>query len=306
MFKTQLRQNNWSQGEISAQSDLLGNPAACRSQANCPLNGPERRLTVCPFGFWGFVHQIEQPIQHLNPKTGDQVPPELNTPQAAASFNQDVFIQPDSSTKVHVAIGAYPGIPNSTEHFNEIRATAPPEILRLEISDDRDQVLSMLEEGGRQIYYYYCHGVIRNGEFRLKLGPLGSDSYLSAADLDPRESRWQVGFRPLVIINGCETMRLTPELIHGFLGVLKGMGAAGVVGTEIPVNILLARPFGFRLMQHLIGSASIGEAFLEIRRHLARQANPLGLAYSFYAPAALHIHHQANCQWCARHARKLP
>jgi hypothetical protein len=93
-------------------------------------------------------------------------------------------------------------------------------------------------------------------------------------------------------------MRLSPELIHGFLGVLRQMGASGVVGSEIPVNILLARVVGYGVVKRLLDGMSIGEAFLDVRRHLQRQGNPLGLAYSFYSPATLHLHDPVDCEWC--------
>ena len=31
------------------------------------------------------------------------------------------------------------------------------------------------------------------------------------------------------------SMALVPELVHGFLGKLRGLGASGVIGTEITV-----------------------------------------------------------------------
>jgi hypothetical protein len=36
-----------------------------------------------------------------------------------------------------------------------------------------------------------------------------------------------------------------------------------------------------------------------LRKHLLRQLNPLGLAYSYYSPATLHLHVSDRCEWCA-------
>src|SRR6185295_18050547 len=102
-------------------------------------------------------------------------------------------------------------------------------------------------------------------------------------------------------MNGCETMAVTPDATHGFLNTLRTLGASGVVGTEIKVWTQLARPVGLQLLTCLLGGMSIGEAFLEVRRNLMRQLNPLGLAYSYYSPATLHLHDPAECDWCSSH-----
>jgi hypothetical protein len=109
---------------------------------------------------------------------------------------------------------------------------------------------------------------------------------------------WSEALAPFVVLNGCETMRVTPELIHGFLGLLRQMGASGVLGSEIPVNSLLARQVGAMFVRRLLQGFSVGESFLDIRRELLRQGNPLGLAYSYYSSAALHLHDPAGCAWC--------
>jgi hypothetical protein len=51
----------------------------------------------------------------------------------------------------------------------------------------------------------------------------------------------------------------------------------------------------------VLDGASLGEAFLSARLHLLRQYNPLGLAYSFYAPGTLHLHDPQSCAWCKAH-----
>jgi hypothetical protein len=77
-----------------------------------------------------------------------------------------------------------------------------------------------------------------------------------------------------------------------------------VIGTEIKIWTQLAAPFGVGVLERMLDGASLGEAFLAERRHLLRQLNPLGLAYSFYAPASLHLHDEgeaSGCAWCAAH-----
>jgi CHAT domain len=296
VFTAQLAANRWSSDgtELVEKHDLLDDPPQCRRQAGCPLGDRKlRRLTICPLGFWGILHQVEQPLQQVTPTPVDQVPEELEYP----GFNQTSFLVRPGEEKVRMAMGIYPGIPDAEDHRLEIAALAPS-TLEVSSNEDRDQVLTMLEEGGYHVYYFYCHGQVEGGEFKLKLGPAASPGYIASADLDPFEIRWEDQRQPLVILNGCETMALTPELIHGFLGKLRRVGALGIVGTEVKVWTQLARPLGRFVLKHVFEGTSLGEAFLEARKHLLRQYNPLGLVYTLHAPATLHLHDPAGCDWC--------
>ena len=301
VFKAQVAANDLSPNpEAPAQPyrDSLDNMRACRSLPDCPLKGPDARTTVCPFGFWGFIHEIEQPLQAIKPTPVDQAPAELQAPKTASCTGQTARILRPSGQPVHIAAAVYAGITNAAEHMDDLRQAGPPGSVDLELSTDRAQVLQSLMQGNEQLYYFYSHGVIRENEFRLMIGPSGQPAYLAATDIDTRVVQWCDGPHPLVVLNGCETMRLTPELIHGFLGLLHRMGASGVVGSEIPVNSLLARTVGGMLVRRLLQGFSVGESFLDIRRELLRQGNPLGLAYSYYASAALHLHDPGGCAWC--------
>jgi hypothetical protein len=126
---------------------------------------------------------------------------------------------------------------------------------------------------------------------------------LSAASLDPAKYKRPKEPHSLVILNACESAAYDPELIYGFLGKLKLMGASGVVGTEVKVFIKFARPFGLLLLHDLLSGCTLGEAALNARRHFERQGNPLGMIYSIYAPANLHLHREGSCPTCQRTAR---
>ena len=302
VFKKQLADNKWSGNTLVEKHDLLDDPKRCRSLPECPLQTQKRRLTVCPFGFWGFLHQVEQPLQQVKPTSVDEEPVELKN----YNFGQTSFLTRTANAPAKLAIGAYPGIPDVSEHKAEIAALHHTSSLEMDYQDDRDQIMSMLTEGGQHFYYFYCHGDVDEQQkiFRLKLGPSppGKPGYIESADLDPAEIRWETP-NPLFIMNGCETMAVSPDVTHGFLNTLKRLGASGIIGTEEKVWTQLARPFGVQLLKHLLNGMSVGEAFLEVRKTLLRQYNPLGLMYSYYSPATLHLHDPAACTWCNTHKR---
>ena len=104
-----------------------------------------------------------------------------------------------------------------------------------------------------------------------------------------------------MVLNACDSLALVPEVIHGFLGKLRGLGACGVIGTEITVWTTLARPFGLSVLGAFLRGDSLGEAILDARRDLLRRFNPLGLAYTPHAPATLHLHDPTACPWCSSH-----
>lgn len=302
VFKAQLAANRWATGTeglvLNQKMDLLDDPAQCRSQSECPLNDPKEQTIVCPFGFWGMLHQVEQPLQQVKPTPLDVVPDQFKKD----SFNQTSRVARRASNPVNLSMCAF-GDPalEAIPHRQELTNLGGPK-LKIEYSETRSEVLGWLQETGSQFYYFFCHGEMDGSTFRLKLGTNSKPGYISAADLDPDDDVWSNPPQPLIVLNGCETLDLLPERVHLLLETLRERGAAGVVGTEIKVRVRLARPFGTEVIQALLNGKSLGEAFLEARRQLLRQYNPLGLAYSFYAPATLHLHDDSSCAWCLTHS----
>ncbi|NLS78006.1 MAG: hypothetical protein GXY76_12170 [Chloroflexi bacterium] len=295
IFKAQLADDLADPGGIH---DLLDDFPACRGQAPCPVARGGDGTVVCPFGFWGIMHQIEQPLQQIRPTPVDQLPAELQS----ESFNQTSFLTHARGAALDLAMAAYPALPRLAEHRAEFEGLGRAIPLHVTYEEDRDRVLELLRQGGKHIYYFYCHGDPDDRVFKLALGPAQRPGYLMAADLDPAwRARWPKQPQPLVILNACETTVLLPEISHGFLGKLRWLGACGVIGTEIKVRTELAAPFGAQLVAGLLSGRSVGEVVLGIRHGLLRQANPLGLVYSYYSPATLHLHQDAGCPWCQAH-----
>lgn len=300
IFLGHVASNQWSDDgrTLVEVHDLLDEPMTCRAQSECPLNDPAHaELNVCPFGFWGFQHQIGQPLQYITPTPVGEMPEEFRD----GDLTQTSFILHRTPDKVRIAVGANPTIPDAVEHREEVTALVPAASLEVDWEEARDQVLELLAQGGRQIYYFYCHGRLEDDRFHLEVGPSDRGAAIRAADLNPRKIRWTQQPQPLVVLNCCESVAMTPEIIHGFLTKLRRLGAAGVVGTEIEVFSPLARAFGRQVLQGLLDGQSAGEAFIAARRYFLRQLNPMGLAFTLHAPATLHLHDPGGCAWCAAH-----
>jgi hypothetical protein len=299
-LKRQLASNRWSSdmATLMDRHDRLAAPDKCRADPHCPRRTHDDGRTVCPFGFWGFLHQIEQPLQHVEPTPVDQVPKELQS----ESFEQTSFLVCSPKEHVKIAIAACPRIPNCREHAEQIRGLGQLVQAEVVYEEDRNRVLELLKRGGWHLYYFYCHGEMQGLSFALQLGPADRPAYLSAPSLNPQwQEAWPDEPHPLFVVNACESNAQTPEQIHGFLGKLSLLGASGVVGSEIKVSSDLAQPFGVQLIKGFLKGQSLGEVFLDTRQQLLRQCNPLGLAYSHYSPATLHLHDPDHCAWCRAH-----
>jgi hypothetical protein len=297
-FQNQLAAEVWDVNRnLQTTTDLMDNPLSCRNRSKCPLNGEDKDLVVCPFGFLGFMHQIDQPLQQVTPVSVDVVPPELQTHE----FEQSCQIWLAKGDTIHLAMGAYPGFNDAQAHFQELEGLMPGGGLDALYETDRNQVRKIIEQGGRHVFYLYCHGVVEENVFMLRLGTSEGTSTISAASLDPTKFHRPDQPRTLFVLNACESVVYDPQLIYGFLGKLPRLGATGVVGSEVKLYTGFARPFGLQLMRELLSGNSLGEAFLDIRRHFLRQGNPLGLIYTMYAPANLHLHREIECGYCQRH-----
>jgi hypothetical protein len=300
VFKQQLAANVWTpdMSKLIETQDYLDSPAQCRAQDECPIKGAKKDVTVCPFGFWGFMHQIEQPLQQVQPTSTDQVPPELALP----GFDQTSHVLRQAGETTRLGLAVYVDIPQMEAHRLEFEQLTQNGQVLLEYASAYDEIVNMLEQGNLHLYYFYCHGDVKDQLFRLRLASEQHPAYVSAADLKPQWFRtWSAPPQPVVMINACESIATVPEVVHDFLGKLRGLGACGIVGTEIKVWTDLAQPFGSQLVNAFLRGESVGEAFLNIRRQLLRRCNPLGLAYTFYAPATLHLHAPNDCLWCQSH-----
>jgi hypothetical protein len=299
VLRAQLAANQWEPGaaepemedlgRLTQQHDLLDDPEACRAQKDCPLKDPKRAMrTVCPFGFWGFRHKIEQPIHRVTPTAQGTVPAEVEQ----GNFSRGAWLARASADKTKLRLAFDQALASADPHKEALNGSLPASAAA-ESTWDRDQVLQWLLDGGADVVYLYCDGVLHRDKLALRFGPFR----ISPAALGAAPGRWP---RPsALILNACATVAASPERMDDFMPALRKLGAVGFIGTETPVFDKLARPFGRALLDQVLAGRTFGRALLDVRRHLLRRLNPLGLTYTLHGPANLHLHtHDGACEGC--------
>jgi hypothetical protein len=117
---------------------------------------------------------------------------------------------------------------------------------------------------------------------------VGRADRLYPSNMEAWDIRWAT-VHPLVFINGCETVGVTPDDLLTFVKMLAWCRAAGVIGVEITIPELLARRFASEFLGEFATGAGVGELVRAGRRRLLEMANLLGLAYTPYCVADLRL-----------------
>ena len=226
---------------------------------------------VCPSGFWGYRHSIGVPLSGTNhPREIPNVIYRSGAARVTAVRSTDpAFI-------------LWPNHERILRTYFDGRAWS--------CADSRSDALQKLRSSQSQIVYFYCHGGSRDGVPYLQIGSpeelvITRDS-LRFANIDWDESR------PLVFINGCKTAAVEPSQAIEFVSALIDSSASGVVGAEISLFEPLACEFAENFLHHFLRGDHVAEAIRRSRLTLLSKLNPLGLVYTTYALATLHLEDQ--------------
>jgi len=270
------------------------NPEGKRSglpQESCPYQHLEehRKNTLCPYGFWGLKHYIEQPV-NVQPTQSDDKSSNSNGLYATALSNLSVGAIIDFGVGVTRDGSLNTMIRQHLSKINSISNYTP-----IDGADDLDKVYRMLESP--EIVYFLCHGeydVARSQPY-LGVGPRDTNPVhrVYPDDLNQwvrtKGTEFWSGRHPIVFINGCHTGKLGPGEILNFVSTFAGFGASAIIGTEISVQLRLASEVAENLLGKIIKGTSLGQATYDIRWDLANKGNLLGLSYTPYGLAELHI-----------------
>jgi len=258
----------------------------------CPYHQEEsdHDNVICPLGFWGLQHIIEQPLSALVQSDGSfTLANAISTINAGPKVNVALARTSDSTmttiVDAHLAQLALDTSVQYSPPTGATTATAAAAVFQVS-----------------ELIYILCHGNYDALRAEPYLGIGASDSSYEhriypttlqnwgTKSKAPTLSSWPKK-RPLVFVNGCHTCDLLPGQMLNIVSALNSVGAGGVVGTEVSVQLPVAVEMANSLFRYLLPSPQqgVGEALHSARWDLANKGNLLGLAYTAYCMADLKI-----------------
>lgn len=254
---------------------------------------------ICPYGFWGLKHIIEQPPSVLVKKDGEW-----------KLRDADKYIHVGSPLNLAVGVTRDQSLNGSRidKHLTTLANIYGVQFRPSPPAEDWNGVRTMLTSP--EIVYFLCHDEydlnqkkpflsigLRDDEAMHKVYPDSLDAW-SRIPNGPDLDEWDK-HHPLIFINGCHTADLRPGQVLNFVTSFIAMGASGVIGTEVSILLPVATEVAETLFSKLIRKTtdnmeslprmSVGQALYEIRWDLTNKGNLLGLAYTLYGLADLQL-----------------
>lgn len=230
------------------------------------------RTVVCPYGFWGFKHIIEQPTWPGGEKAFSSLALNIKIPE------HPVLAMPLASELQQKEAAHVQGM--KAINFKFLDSLAEVEKA---LSPDYEPPPS-----NPHVLYFFCHG-----KYDLNKNPylqIGANDALRPADLEQWGFNWGDS-HGLVFINGCHTVDLSPKDLSVIMAPFVKADASGIIGTEITVHTFLAREFAQGFFKMLLPNGNpgqkVGTIIRELRLELLMKYNPLGLVYTPYCSAEL-------------------
>ncbi|MDQ4074679.1 MAG: CHAT domain-containing protein [Chloroflexota bacterium] len=251
-----------------------------------------RKNIICPYGFWGLKHIIEEPLSlHM-----------ADDARRIGNAENKIRVNPVRGLAIGVTRDKKLDQERIERHLKALGEMAHIQLAPVQPAEDWKNTRAMLR--APEIVYFLCHGEYDKdtNEDYLSLGPRDGQSAhkiyatqtIEEWKVDPVDgpdtAAWRER-RPLVFINGCHTQNLSPGKVVSFATAFAGLGAGGVLGTEVSVELRIAVEVAESLFHKLAppNPQPLGEALREVRWELANKGNLLGLAYTLYGLADLHL-----------------
>jgi hypothetical protein len=162
----------------------------------------------------------------------------------------------------------------------------------------KGEILQAMLEEGLEFVYFFCHGEWQEWPAGTNLWEpyilVGDGDKITTDDLiewqDERLGEGWMSTHPLVFINGCHTAEVAPDVLDNFVNRFVDAHAGGVIGTEVTVSPRLASEAAERLFGHLLEeTGNVGQAIRGMRCEFLAKGNVMGLAYTPYCSAELHL-----------------
>lgn len=261
---------------------------ACNSSQSCvlkknPALQPEN--VVCPLQFWGFKHVIEIPPKQIDTKTK---PADSGAAKPSAV---KTAIKVNGSARVVAGVNSSLGYElNHFTNLGTLKTRFPLDNLKQQytFADLRTE----LAKSPFHIAYFFCHaqgGVQIDSRIVLQAGQ-NPPEFVLAFQIGNlfKGKKWDPP--ALVFMNACKSVNYSPEVLSPFLGTfVDTLGASGLIGTEVDVWDIFAAEFGKIFLENFLNGEKAGISLLKARRVLLSKHNPLGLVYTLFASADLHL-----------------
>jgi Leucine-rich repeat (LRR) protein len=167
--------------------------------ASCPFGAPHDVNVLCPYGFWGFRHLIEQPPSVRAGVLRDRI---MVTPPARAASARSLAL--DQAL--------------TTTHFDDLNVCLKDRF-ELDRCDTRDTLREAFGAPGLPLVYFYCHGrtaELAGTQMKMPFLEIGAGDRIAPGDFAAWNDaggwgpeHWKAT-APLVFINGCGTAALAP------------------------------------------------------------------------------------------------
>ncbi len=272
------------------------NPTGVRAnrelRSSCPHAGEPLHAEniICPYGFWGLKHIVEQPPSQLAKRNGHW--------EFIDTVNQ-FALGPDIKLAIAVTRDIQLDLERVDKHLSDLKGINRLQFAPPSPADDRTTARKALELPN--VVYFLCHGEMeetggikqpflgigpRDGKADHRIFPETIQSWALSA-LQPNLAGWSTQ-RPLVFVNGCQTFALSPDQMLSFVSGFSYARASGVIGTEISVKLEAATEIALMLFEKISKGTEMGVAIREMRWELANKGNLIGLAYTLYGMGDLH------------------
>ena len=250
---------------------------------------------ICPYGFWGLKHIIEQPTISLRNNNG------IYYLDASDKVTCSTYKKPNLSIAITFDIDQTAASLHIKRLADNMKASLKPPNPAM----DRRTTLKMLQSP--EFVYFLCHGDIDPDrtpfisigehqdhlEYKIYPGTLDQWSRLPKSQDGLDLDAWQ-NTRPLVFINGCHTLQMQPGIVLNFLTAFSDLGASAIIGTEVSMRADMAMAVAETIFLRVANGMEIGQAVREMRWEFVNRGNLLGLAYTPYSLANLHIEYKTE------------
>lgn len=255
---------------------LSPNAVAERMKKTGHMVCPE--TVICPRRFWGFMHQIEVPAQQAEPDKATKPMPQVVT----------------ASKPAGIVACFNPNLKKFKDHLPSFKGivTKSGKATLLGALEKRSAIVQSFEDEEPDIVYLYCHAYPSTQDKpnapdpNLDFGKRQKGEFILVRELAGK--KWS--HAPLVFLNACDAAGFSADAPSEFItAFVQARHAAAVIGTEVTVWEELATEVALNVLGDFLADKSAGEALLRARRVLLAKYNPLGLVYTLYGSASLHL-----------------